>query len=92
MRKKAQPKKLKKAQTGAIVKTLSKLVDPLNIFGVRPAKGKPVKTTKKESERSAQMNANIQGRVPKNPTKTIKPISRKKGGQVSKSRGKSKRK
>lgn len=92
MKKKAQPKKLKKAQMGAIVKATSKYLDPLNLLGKKPSKGKKAKTTKKEGESSAQMNANIQGKVPRNPTKTIKPKTRKRGGQVSKGRVTKKRK
>ena len=92
MKKKAQPKKLKKAQMGSIVKAARKLVDPLNLLGKKPSKGKKAATTKKETESSSQMNANLQGRVPKNPTKTIRPNTRKKGGQVSKGRATKKRK
>ena len=93
MKKKAQPKKLKKAQIGgAIIKAARKLVDPLNLLGKKPSKGKKAATTKKENESSSQMNANLQGRVPRNPTKTIRPNTRKKGGQVSKGRATKKRK
>ena len=92
MKKKAQPKKLKKAQMGSIVKATSKLIDPLNLLGKKPSKGKKAATTKKETDVSSQMNANLQGRVPKNPTKTIRPNTRKKGGQVSKGRATKKRK